>query len=155
MWKENVICERFIFCVTSFHVKNGPLIRSPLTETKPLFFTAFRELPFLLRLTVVSLPTVTSVIRSGHPCLRMIELHLRRADRLCNHDCCRQPVASPTASILLTLRSLKNIILAHHIYIFAYCITAIKQKRPRRGREVADPFFLLLVGSSFQSDEAL
>ena len=40
---------------------HGLLIRSPSTHTKPLFFTASREPPFLLRHIAVCLPSMTCV----------------------------------------------------------------------------------------------
>ena len=48
-----------VFCVISFHVKNG----SPSTQMEPLYFTTSHEPSFLLRLTAVNLPCVTSVAR--------------------------------------------------------------------------------------------
>ena len=80
--RENSFREWFGFCVIFLRVKNGLLIRSPSTQTEPLFFTASREPPFLLRLTSVSLPSVTSVISqttssSAFPWIKMSELRLK------------------------------------------------------------------------------
>ena len=63
--RENLFREWFGFCVIFLRVKNGLLIRFPSIQTEPLFFTASREPPFLLRLTSVRLPSVTSVMMTS------------------------------------------------------------------------------------------